>query len=85
LNPHLPAYEAGALTVMLRCFKYRVRLELTINGFARQSGLEGFPHKAIAEGADHRLNQLGYRCKKSILYLIFKVHFLALSINNRAK
>ncbi len=84
--PHLPAYEAGALTVMLRCLKHRVRIELhehssksrlatlaceagCINGFARRSGLEGFPHRAIAEGADHRLNLLGYRCKKNISYI----------------
>ncbi|VEP11609.1 hypothetical protein H1P_110059 [Hyella patelloides LEGE 07179] len=30
----LVAYEAGALTVMLRCFKHRARLELAINSFA---------------------------------------------------
>ena len=48
----LVAYEAGALTVMLRCCKHRVRIELTIGGFA-----------------DHRLNQLGYRCEKYIFFI----------------
>ena len=53
---------------MLRCFKHWAGLEPAINGFARQSGLGGFPHRAIAEGADHRLTDLATNAKIGLLF-----------------
>ncbi len=53
--------NASALTVMLRCSKHRVRLELTINGLARTRMLNSIQHREMS--VDHRLTNLATNAK----------------------